>query len=191
MARTASTMLELDTKAPAFTLPNPSSSNNVSLSDFTGKPLLVIFACNHCPYVLHIIQQLVEFSSEYQQKGLSVVMINANDVDSHPDDSPQKMIELGRQYNFSFDYLYDETQQVAAAYRAACTPDFFLFNDQHQLVYRGQFDDSRPGNVSPVTGQDLRQAVDNLLQGENITIAQKPSMGCNIKWKAGHEPDYY
>ena len=118
-------------------------------------------------------------------------MINANDVETHPDDSPQKMIQLGQQYSFTFDYLYDQSQQVAAAYRAACTPDFFLFDDQHRLVYRGQFDDSRPGNDRPVSGQDLRQAVDNLLQGQPLTQIQHPSMGCNIKWKAGNEPDYF
>ena len=191
MARTASTMLELGTAAPEFTLPNPATGNDVSLSDFSAKPVLVVFACNHCPYVLHLIQQFADFAREYQAKGLSVIMINANDVETHPDDSPQKMIQLGQQYSFTFDYLYDQSQQVAAAYRAACTPDFFLFDDQHRLVYRGQFDDSRPGNDRPVSGQDLRQAVDNLLQGQAITQIQHPSMGCNIKWKAGNEPDYF
>lgn len=191
MARTASTMLELGTAAPEFTLPNPAAGNDVSLSDFNAKPVLVVFACNHCPYVLHIIQQFADFAREYQPKGLSVIMINANDVETHPDDSPQKMIQLGQQYSFTFDYLYDQTQQVAAAYHAACTPDFFLFDDRHRLVYRGQFDDSRPGNDRPVSGHDLRQAVDNLLQDQAISKIQHPSMGCNIKWKPGNEPDYF
>lgn len=191
MVRTASTMLELGTTAPAFSLSNAATGKRVSLSDFSASPLLVVFACNHCPFVLHIIQQFVDFAREYQPKGLSLVMINSNDVESHPDDSPQKMIQLSRQYDFTFDYLYDESQQVAASYKAACTPDFFLFDDQHKLVYRGQFDDSRPGNDNPVTGQDLRQAVDRLFQGEEQSMNQKPSIGCNIKWKAGNAPDYF
>lgn len=191
MVRTASTMLELGTTAPAFSLPNAATGKRISLSDFSTRPLLVVFACNHCPFVLHIIQQFVDFAREYQPKGLSLVMINSNDVESHPDDSPQKMIQLSRQYDFTFDYLYDESQQVAASYKAACTPDFFLFDDQHKLVYRGQFDDSRPGNDNPVTGQDLRQAVDRLFQGEEQSMNQKPSIGCNIKWKAGNAPDYF
>lgn len=191
MARTASTMLELGTAAPTFSLPDPSTGGNVSLSDFNAEPLLVVFACNHCPFVLHIIQQFADFAREYQSRGLSVVMINSNDIETHPDDSPQKMIQLSRQYDFTFDYLYDESQRVAANYRAACTPDFFLFDEHHKLVYRGQFDDSRPGNDSPVTGQDLRLAVDKLLHGEEQSKQQKPSIGCNIKWKAGNEPDYF
>lgn len=191
MARTASTMLELGTQAPDFKLPNPISKKTVSRSDFEAKPLLVVFACNHCPFVLHILHQFVNFAQEYQSKGLSIVMVNSNDVENYADDSPQKMVLLGREYNFSFDYLFDETQEVACAYKAACTPDFFLFNDEHRLVYRGQFDDSRPGNDSPVNGQDLRQAVDNLLNGEPVADEQKPSVGCNIKWKAGNEPDYF
>lgn len=191
MAKTASTMLELGTAAPHFSLPNPISKSSISLSDFKDTPLLVVFSCNHCPFVLHIIQPFVDFAREYQAKGLSIVMVNANDVEKHPDDSPQNMVELSQQFNFSFDYLFDETQRVASAYRAACTPDFFLFNDKHQLVYRGQFDDSRPGNNNPVNGLDLRQAVDTLLKGQPVAENQKPSMGCNIKWKTGNEPDYF
>jgi len=191
MARTPSTMLELGTLAPDFSLKEPKSGNSVSLSEFSGKPVLVVFACNHCPYVIHILSQFTEFTREYQPRGLSVVMINANDVENYTDDSPQKMIELGQQYGFTFPYLYDESQQVAKDYQAACTPDLFLFDAQHSLVYRGQFDSSRPRNDDPVNGADLRQAVDALLQGQAMTAEQIPSLGCNIKWKAGNEPDYF
>jgi peroxiredoxin len=183
-------MLELGTQAPDFKLPNPVSNTTVSRSDFNGTPLLVVFACNHCPFVLHILHPFVDFTREYQSKGVSIVMINSNDVENYADDSPQKMALLSREYNFNFDYLFDETQEVASAYRAACTPDFFLFDDKHRLVYRGQFDDSRPGNDSPVNGHNLREAADNLLKGKPLTGDQKPSLGCNIKWKAGKEPDY-
>jgi len=191
MARTQSTMLELTTPAPDFSLPEPATGNTVRLADFAGKPLLVVFSCNHCPFVLHILRQFVEFADEYQPQGLSIVMINANDVSSYQDDSPQKMIELVNQYHMPFPYLYDQSQQVAMAYRAACTPDFFLFDDAHRLVYRGQFDDARPGNDRPVTGEDLRRATDALWQGEPMPDHQIPSMGCNIKWKPGNEPEYF
>lgn len=191
MARTESTMLELGTLAPNFSLPEPASETEVHLSDFTGQPLLVVFACNHCPFVLHIIDAFTAFAREYAEKGLRTVMISANDVAEHPDDSPDKMAQLARKYHFDFPYLYDETQRVAQAYRAACTPDFFLFDENHRLVYRGQFDDSRPGNELPVNGADLRRAVDQLLAGERISAEQRPSLGCNIKWKSGNAPDYY
>lgn len=191
MVQTASTMLELGTQAPAFSLPEPASGKSVSNSDFSGQPLLIVFACNHCPYVIHIIEQFSQFAEEYLDKGLHTVMINANDVDNHPDDSPQKMVELAAKYRFTFPYLYDENQQVAKDYRAACTPDLFLFDADHRLVYRGQFDASRPRNNEPVNGQDLRKAADRLLQGKEMPSQQLPSMGCNIKWKAGNEPDYF
>ncbi len=191
MARTPSTMLELGTSAPDFSLPEPKTQKTISLKDFSSQPLLVVFACNHCPYVIHILQKFVEFSNEYKDKGLSIVMINANDVENYADDSPLKMIELAEQYGFNFPYLYDETQQVAQAYQAACTPDLFLFDHQHKLVYRGQFDSSRPRNDDPITGADLRRAVDALLQGGDMPTEQIPSLGCNIKWKAGNEPDYF
>lgn len=191
MARTHSTMLELGTTAPDFALPEPSTGNIVQRSDFDGKPLLVVFSCNHCPYVLHIIDAFVEFAREYAAKGLSVVMINANDVANYADDSPEKMVELASTKGFTFPYLYDESQAVAKAYRAACTPDLFLFNANHGLVYRGQFDDARPRNDAPVTGDSLRQAADQLLSGATIPAEQIPSMGCNIKWQAGNEPDYF
>lgn len=189
MARTPSTMLELGTAAPDFNLPD-TNAQYVSLSDFKGKPLLVVFACNHCPYVLHILQKFTELAHQFQQQGLSVVMINANDVSNFPDDSPEKMRILSTHYQFSFPYLFDQSQQVAKAYRAACTPDFFLFDQTHKLYYRGQFDNSRPGNEEPVAGSDLSYAVDQLLQGLDSPGQQLPSLGCNIKWKQGNEPDY-
>ncbi len=191
MARTPSTMLELGTPAPDFSLPSPISGDTVSLSDYRGKPLLVVFACNHCPYVLHILDAFADFAREYGNKGLNIVMINANDVANYPDDSPEKMVELAREHGFDFPYLYDESQQVAQAYRAACTPDFFLFDADHRLYYRGQFDASRPRNDEPVTGADLRAAADALLAGQPAPSEQVPSLGCNIKWKAGNEPEYF
>jgi peroxiredoxin len=184
-------MLELGTPAADFSLSEPKTGNNVSLKDFTGKPLLLVFSCNHCPFVLHILPKFVEFTTEYMAKGLSVVMINSNDVENFADDSPQKMVELGDHLDFSFPYLYDETQQVARAYHAACTPDLYLFDAGHTLVYRGQFDSSRPGNNAPVNGEDLRQAVDALLENRAISADQIPSLGCNIKWKPGNEPVYF
>ncbi len=191
MARTPSTMRELGTPAPDFSLPSPISGETVSLADFAGKPLLVVFACNHCPYVLHILRAFVDFAAEYGRKGLGIVMINANDVANYPDDSPEKMVEIATQYGFDFPYLYDDTQRVAQAYQAACTPDFFLYDDRHRLYYRGQFDASRPGNDQPVTGADLRAAADALLAGQAAPTDQIPSLGCNIKWKPGNEPEYF
>lgn len=189
MTRTPSTMLAIGTQAPGFNLPEPRSGHSVSLEDFRGKPLLVVFSCNHCPYVIHILESFAEYANDAVQKGLSVVMINANDVDNYADDSPEKMTGLSDQYGFEFPYLYDESQAVATAYRAACTPDFFLFNQQHELVYRGQYDSSRPGNDVAVSGEDLKAASEAVLQGELISENQLPSMGCNIKWKAGNEPE--
>jgi len=191
MAETPSTMLGIGTQAPDFSLPDPASGNSVSLSDYSGKPLLVVFSCNHCPYVLHILESLTAFANEKQRQGLAVVMISANDVAGYPADGPEKMAALAQSYGFEFPYLYDESQQVALAYRAACTPDFFLFDGAHQLVYRGQYDGSRPGNQIAVDGSDMRAAVDSLLAGNAITGAQIPSVGCNIKWRDGNEPDYF
>jgi len=190
MSRTPSTMLELGTRAPDFDLPDPLSGGSVSLSDYRDMPLLIVFACNHCPYVLHLLKSFAEYAREAEKSGLSVVMINANDIDNYPADSPQKMIDLAKQYELDFPYLYDESQQVAMAYRAACTPDFFLFDSQHRLVYRGQYDASRPGNNEEITGEDLRSASQALLEDQVISAQQLPSMGCNIKWRAGNEPDY-
>ena len=192
MAQTASTMLPLGTPAPAFNLTEPATGYTVALADFQNAPaLLVIFMCNHCPFVKHIREGLVRFAREYQARGLAIVAISANDVANHPHDSPAKMAEDARAFGYPFPYLYDETQAVAQAYRAACTPDFFLFDAGRTLVYRGQFDGSRPGNNVPVTGADLRAAADAALVGQPAPSDQKPSIGCNIKWKAGNEPDYY
>ncbi|GIX03485.1 MAG: thioredoxin family protein [Planctomycetaceae bacterium] len=191
MVKTASTMLPLGTKAPAFRLPNI-DGNMVSLEDFSDRPVLVVmFICNHCPFVKHLREALAQFAREYQSKGVGIVAINSNDVTTHPDDSPQRMVEEARAAGYTFPYLYDETQEVAKAYRAACTPDFYVFDAQRSLVYRGQFDDSRPGNGKPITGADLRAAVETALAGKPPLLQQRPSIGCNIKWKAGQEPDYF
>jgi len=186
---TASTMCPLGTPPPDFRLPDP-EGRTVSLDDFQqASALLVAFICNHCPYVQHIRRGLAAFAREYQAKGLAIVGINSNDAGEYPEDSPQKMVDEVKAAGYVFPYLYDETQAVAKAYRAACTPDLFLFDRSRALVYRGQFDDSRPGNGVPVTGKDLRAAADAALAGRTIPAGQKPSIGCNIKWKAGNEPD--
>jgi peroxiredoxin len=187
MARTPSTMLPLGTPAPEFELPD-TEGHRVALGDFAGSPLLVMFICNHCPFVVHLREALAEFSNEYMAQGLSVVAINANDVANYPDDSPEKMRLEKLQAHYPFEYLFDETQAVAHAFRAACTPDFFLFDRSLHLSYRGQFDASRPGNGLPVTGADLRAACDAVLADQQPSPDQKPSMGCNIKWKPGNEP---
>ena len=191
MAETASTMLALGTVAPGFRLPD-TTGKMVSLEDFAdSKALLVVFMCNHCPYVKHVRQRFVELAKEFQSRGAAVVAISANDAVAHPDDGPQRMSEEAKSLGFSFPYLYDESQAVAKAYRAACTPDFFLFDALRRLIYRGQMDDSRPGNGKPVTGNDLREAVNATLTGGKVSATQRPSLGCNIKWKAGNEPEYY
>ncbi len=190
MALTPSNMLDLGTPAPHFRLPN-TQGRLLSPDDFKdAKALLVVFMCNHCPYVKHIRSALAAFAREYQPKGLAMVGINANDAANYPDDSPEKMVDEVAAAGYSFHYLYDETQETAKAYRAACTPDFFLFDKERKLVYRGQFDDSRPGNNVPLTGKDLREAVDAALAGKPVSPDQKPSIGCNIKWKPGNAPDY-
>ena len=190
MTATSSTMLSLGTSAPKFSLPD-TEGNIVSLSDFEGaSALLVIFMCNHCPFVKHILSELVELAKEYQSKGVTVVGINSNDVTNYPDDSPEMMVKLANEAVFSFPYLYDETQEVAKSYHASCTPDFFLFDGEMKLVYRGQMDDSRPGNNIPVTGVDLTAAIEAVIAGSEVSPEQKPSMGCNIKWKPGNQPSY-
>jgi peroxiredoxin len=189
MAMTPSTMLPLGTAAPSFKLPD-TGGKMVALSDFRGKPVLVMFVCNHCPFVKHISAQLAQLGRDCQSRSLGIVAINSNDVANYPDDSPEKMKEEARRVGYTFPYLYDESQAVAKSYRAACTPDFFLFDTEHRLFYRGQFDDSRPSNALPVTGKDLRAALDATLAGKEISKDQKPSIGCNIKWKTGQEPDY-
>jgi peroxiredoxin len=183
-------MLSLGTRAPDFSLPNV-DGRKVSRTDFAGRPLLVVFMCNHCPFVIHIRPGLKAFSDEYQAKGLGIVGISSNDVTTHPQDGPEQMQAEARSAGYTFPYLYDADQSVARAYRAACTPDLFLFDADHSLVYRGQFDSSRPGNGLPVTGADLRAACDAVLAGQPVSGEQRPSIGCNIKWKAGHEPEYY
>jgi peroxiredoxin len=184
-------MLALGTKAPHFRLSDP-QGKWVSLDDFKDTPaFLVVFMCNHCPYVKHIRSRFAELAKEYQAKGVGVVGINSNDVLNYPDDRPEKMAEEIKQAGYTFPYLYDESQEVAKAYQAACTPDFYLFDRDRRLVYRGQFDDSRPGNGRPVTGADLRSALDAVLAGRPVPSNQRPSLGCNIKWKRGNAPDYF
>lgn len=190
MVKTPSTMLDIGTQAPDFSLPEPLTGQTVQLSDYRDQPLLVVFSCNHCPYVLHMLESFSLFASEIQKRGLACLMINANDVENYADDSPQNMVRLSHQYGLEFPYLYDESQQVAIDYKAACTPDFFLFNAQHRLVYRGQYDASRPGNDEAVTGADLKAASHALLSNEMIPDQQIPSVGCNIKWRAGNEPQF-
>jgi peroxiredoxin len=191
MVKTVSTMLPLGTKAPDFSLPNV-DGRIVSLGDFAGADaLVVVFLCNHCPYVKHIADTLSQVAREYQSRGAAFVGISSNDVAGYPQDSPEQMAIEAETRGYVFPYLYDETQRVAQAYRAACTPDFFLFDRQQQLVYRGQFDASRPGSEIPVTGEDLRRALDAVLNGTPVPADQKPSIGCNIKWREGLEPDYF
>jgi peroxiredoxin len=191
MALTNSTMLALGTKAPDFSLPD-TESKTVSLAHFKNAPaLLVMFLCNHCPYVQHIAFAVGKLAAEYQKKGLGVVAINSNDAQNYPADSPAMMGEEVRRVGYTFPYLYDESQSVAKAYKAACTPEFYVFDKDRKLVYRGRFDGSSPGNAVPTTGSDLRAALDALLAGKPVPAEQKPGMGCNIKWKPGNEPDYF
>lgn len=191
MVRTASTMMPLGTSAPNFSLPE-TEGGTVSLADFpAGKPLLVIFLCNHCPYVKHVAEQLKQLTDEYLQHGVRVVGINSNDVDAYPDDNFDAMKAEKASRGYAFPYALDADQSVAIAYGAACTPDFFLFDGDRKLVYRGQLDDSRPKTDLPVTGADLRAALDETLHGRSPAEAQKPAIGCNIKWKPGNEPKYF
>ena len=192
MVKTASTqMLALGAAAPDFALPDAVTGRSVKLSDFKGSPLVVAFICNHCPFVKHVQAGLAAFARDYAARGLTFVGINSNDVTDHPDDSPARMKEEARAAGYVFPYLFDESQAVAQAYKAACTPDFFLFDKAHKLVYRGQLDGSRPGNDVPVTGEDLRAAADAVLAGRPVATAQRPSLGCNIKWKKGREPAWF
>ena len=190
MVETLSTMLELGTLAPHFELPDYDGKIH-SLDDYQDKPMLAVFVCHHCPFVIHVRETLVELLKSYQEKGVSVAAISSNDIEKYPADSPNGMKEDAERHGYTFPYLLDESQDVAKAYRAACTPDFFLFDADHLLVYRGQMDGSRPGNNVPVTGEDLTNAVDALLAGQDVSMEQRPSMGCNIKWKPGNEPDYF
>lgn len=191
MAATPSTMLALGTRAPAFSLPD-TEGRTVSLDDFAGAPaLLVMFICNHCPFVKHVRGALAEVGREYGERGVAIVAVNANDAERYPGDSPEAMRAEREAAGYPFPYLYDESQETARAYQAACTPDLFLFDAGRRLVYRGQFDASRPGNSVPVTGADLRAALDAVLAGRAVPEAQTPSIGCNIKWKPGNEPPYF
>jgi len=190
MVKTVSTMQELGSQAPAFSLPDfTQPGQHISLENFVGKPVLVMFICNHCPYVVHMAQQFGDFAK--RNPAVSMIAINANDIEHYPQDAPAKMTEFATQYDFTFPYCFDETQAVAKAYGAACTPDFFLYNADHRLAYRGQFDASRPGNNQPVTGIDLQHAVDRVVAAEEVEFEQIPSLGCNIKWRQGNAPDYF
>ena len=191
MALTPSTMLPLGTKAPDFQLPDVVSGKIVSLNDFSTKPALVVmFICNHCPYVKHLKEAIAALARDYFTREVKFVAISSNDVVEYPEDGPEKMAEEVKEFGYIFPYLYDETQEVAKAYHAACTPDFFLFDVDQKLIYRGQFDDSRPGNQIPITGKELRAAIDAVMGGHLVPSDQKPSIGCNIKWKAGNAPAY-
>lgn len=192
MALTASTMLPLGTSAPDFHLPDVVSGNTISLATFDGKSaLLVMFICRHCPFVKHVKEELARLGKDYVNRNVGIVAISANDANNYPDDAPEPLKTMAQELGLPFPVCYDENQETAKAYTAACTPDFFLFNAQHQLVYRGQLDDSRPSNGKPVTGADLRAAIDAVLAGQSVNLDQKPSVGCNIKWKPGNEPSYY
>lgn len=191
MVRTPSTMLPLGTQAPDFRLINV-DGREVSLDDFQDAPaLLVMFMCNHCPFVIHVADELARLTAEYMARGVAIVGINSNDASQYPADSPERMVVEAENRGYRFPYLYDENQEAAHAYRAACTPDFFLFDQDRRLFYRGQMDASRPQSGVPVTGEDLRLALDAVLAGEQPPADQRPSLGCNIKWKPGNEPEYF
>jgi peroxiredoxin len=192
MSLTPSTMLELGTRAPEFALPDVCTGQTVSLSDFSEKPaLLVVFMCAHCPYVKLVESQLAAIGKDYADRGLGMVAISANDPEHYPDDAPPFLQAQAERLGFNFPYLFDETQETAKAYRAACTPDLYLFDKDKKLAYRGQLDDARPGNDKPVTGVNLRSAIDSVLNNAPVTESQLPATGCNIKWKPNNEPDYF
>ncbi|BAY43455.1 hypothetical protein SAMD00079811_10350 [Scytonema sp. HK-05] len=192
MALTASTMLSLGTQAPDFHLPDVVSGQTISLSTFAQKKaLLVMFICRHCPFVKHVKEELAQLGKDYINKGLGIVAISTNDAKNYPDDAPELLKAMAIELDFNFPFCYDESQETAKAYTAACTPDFFLFDAKQQLVYRGQLDESRPSNGKPVTGADLRAAIDAVLADKPVAGEQKPSIGCNIKWKPGNEPTYF
>jgi peroxiredoxin len=192
MVAIGSTMLPLGTKAPDFHLPDVVSGKTISLATFADKKaLLVMFICRHCPYVQHVQRELARIGKDYQDKSVGIVAISANDAANYAEDAPDRLKAMARELGFTFPYCYDESQKTAQAYTAACTPDFFLFDGDRSLVYRGQLDDSRPGNATPVTGKDLRAAIDAVLADKAVDANQKASIGCNIKWKSGNEPDYF
>jgi peroxiredoxin len=192
MALTPSTMLALSTAAPDFSLPDVVSGRKISLATFADQQaLLVMFICRHCPYVVHVKDELARLGQDYAKKNLGIVAISANDVRSHPDDAPAQLKQMAQELKLTFPLCYDESQETAKAYTAACTPDFFLFGPDRTLVYRGQLDDSRPGNGKPLNGCDLRAALEAVLAGQPVAALQKPSIGCNIKWKPGRAPAYF
>jgi peroxiredoxin len=192
MVLTTSTMMALGTPAPDFQLPDVVSGETISLSTFAGKKaLFVMFICRHCPFVKHVQQELANLGKDYVPRDVGIVAISANSVETHPQDAPDKLKEMALELGFNFPYCYDETQEVAKAYTAACTPDFFVFDGEQKLVYRGQLDDSRPSGDKPVTGKDLRAALDAVLAGNSVSSEQRPSTGCNIKWTPGNEPSYF
>jgi peroxiredoxin len=192
MAKTLSTMLALGTTAPELSLPDVVSGRTITLDSFEGDTaLLVTFICRHCPFVKHVQHELARLGVDYRGRGLGIVAISSNDAANYPDDAPEQLKAMAGELGFNFPFCYDETQQVAKAYRAACTPDFFLFDEGRKLVYRGQLDDSRPESGIPVTGRDLRAAIDAVLAHRPVAASQRPSVGCNIKWKPGNEPSYY
>ncbi len=192
MAETLSTMLTLGTRVPAFSLENAADGRTVSPEDYADSPaLLIMFICNHCPFVKHVIDGVTSLAADYLPRGVGIIAINSNDRVGYPQDAPENMKRLADELGWDFPFVFDETQEVAKAFRAACTPDFFLFDAAGQLAYRGQLDDSRPGNGIPVTGSDLRAAIDAVLAGEPVREDQKASIGCNIKWRRGNEPSYF
>jgi peroxiredoxin len=192
MALTASTMLPLGTQAPDFHLPEVVSGKTISLSTFAGKKaLLVMFICQHCPFVKHVQKELAQLGKDYLTSDLAIVAISANDAKNYPDDAPESLKAMATELGFKFPFCYDETQETAKAYTAACTPDFFVFDGGGKLAYRGQLDDSRPSNGKPITGKDLRAAIDAVLGDNPVQDEQKPSIGCNIKWKMGNKPSYF
>jgi peroxiredoxin len=191
MVQTPSTMLPLGTPAPDFRLVEPATGETRSLADFGGKTLVMMFICNHCPFVIHVRDEITRLARDYAGRGVDFVAINANSAESHPQDGPEHMADLVRQLGWTFPFLFDETQEVAKAYHAACTPDFYVFDAHRRLRYRGQLDDSRPSSDRPVTGADLRAAIDAVAGGHDAPAPQRPSIGCNIKWKPGNEPEYF
>ncbi|MCI5072404.1 thioredoxin family protein [bacterium] len=191
MALTESQMIGLGQHLPEFSLLNVVSNKYLTKSDVKDRPVLIMFICNHCPYVKHVWHEFSRLEKDYQDKGLVILAVNANDIENYPQDGPENMQQLHRDMQWSFPFLLDEEQSFAKALHAACTPDFYVFDAKHALQYRGQLDDSRPGNPTKVSGQDIRKALDRILQGKPVDWEQKPSIGCNIKWKKGNEPEYF
>jgi peroxiredoxin len=192
MVATKSTMIDLSSLAPPFNLPDTNKDNQFcDSSSFHGQPMLVMFICNHCPYVIHIIEKLVEIGNQAQRDGMAVIALSANDAGSYPQDGPDRMTVFAKQHQFEFPYCYDESQAIAKAYQAACTPDFFVFDSTHRLQYRGQMDSARPGNSLAVNGSDLSAAIRAVLNGLSVSNQQIPSVGCNIKWQPGNQPEYF